>query len=229
MIPKISTFVVDPSCPLGQPGEKVSDVAYSMPIIPKRRRRLPSLVSARFLPESRRRILSRPSLPPVSNRIGLDPTIGVGTDVAMAGLIEGVVPSSSPSQRSTTALPDFVPADSQFLRDLTFQEANSDHESTDLDIADFMYLDEDSSNSDEEAKCLKLWEGDVAMAHTKSKGKAALPRNGPLTPRSNQSNPSTKSNGEALVTITAGSRRKRKSCEVFDNSTRPHTRLRSQL
>lgn len=229
MLPRRSFFNVDPACAMGQPGEKCEDIVYSMPLVPSSHRSLPSEVSACFLPRVREPPIDfNAPFPAISSCFDMDPTISAGTDIAMADLIDGAVNQSSPPNRTAHALPDFVPANSQFLKDLAFQEANSDHESTDLDISEFMHLDEDSSNSDDEAKCLKLWDTEDTSKDRIGKERAALLKVGPLTPSSSHSQSTiSKVNADTHASKTMGAKRKRKSCEIQDVPSRPNTRLRS--
>ena len=74
-----------------------------------------------------------------------DPVLCTGTNAAMEGLMEDIIGEEGVPTPSRPAPSTFVPATDVF-DEIDFAVANSDHESTDIDIMDYMIFSEDSED-----------------------------------------------------------------------------------
>ena len=157
--PRLGTWVVNPGKALGQ-----SDASHNIVVLEPKEPAIPDELSNNcggILPtaSSVTGCLVAPVRTPVSDADDQlldidqldapDPVLSTGTNAAMEDFMESIIGDEGSLLQSQPPSSTFVPATDVF-DELGFATANSDHESTDLDIMDYITFSEDSS--DETAK-----------------------------------------------------------------------------
>ena len=188
--PRLASWIVDAGKSLGQSDQNREVVVLEPLCRPATRPGDPQItacLSKHIVPRAPKQ--RSPIKAPIKNQQPVlpDPTLGSDTTAAMAGLMENITGEDGNPQSSQSLPSDFLPADDVF-DELNFTAANSDHESTDLDIMDFIEFDDDSSDSANQAKCLKLTsKGDEQEIQSTEYSKEVFTPL--LTPKASQSQP----------------------------------------